>query len=151
MKHFKIVVLAGLLSTLVACGGSSSSANINGRYLGTFRNPDNSVAGGVNAQLTQASGGRVALSNFSLSLSSCFANSTTQTATFTRTADMNGLEVGTLTMTVFSTPVPGLGSNVLTVNSARGNEGNFSGSWTLTGASGCNGGGQFTLNGIPPV
>jgi hypothetical protein len=150
MKHFKILVLISFLCTFAACGGSSS-ANINGTYLGTLRNPDNSVAGGLNAQLTQSSGSSVTLSNFSLSLSSCFASTTTASATFTRTAEKNGIEMGTLSMTVSSTSVPGIGANVMTINASRGNEGNFSGSWSLTGSSGCSGGGPFTLSGIPPV
>ena len=150
MRNYSITALAGLLFALAACGGSSS-ANINGRYLGTFRNSDNSVAGGLNAQLTQSSGSNVMLSNLSLSMGSCFTATTTQSATFTRTADKNGIEMGTLTMTVSSVSVPGTGANVMTINTSRGTEGNFSGSWTLTGTAGCNGGGPFTLNGIPPV
>lgn len=150
MKEIGATLLISLIAMLGACGGSSPR-NINDFWLGNLNNPDGTLAFALAAMLTQGSGSEVDVTRFEISGSlSCFSSSTSQTATFSVTGSSNGFQTGPFAMTV-STMFPEGMNNVLTLNGNRDGTGTISGTWTLTGQSGCTGNGTFTMSPPPLV
>jgi hypothetical protein len=141
MKFARIAALVEISLLMAACG--SSSRSINGPWTAILLNPDQSQALGFGTNLSQ-SGSTINISNFAFgtfgNLSPCFASSTGQSATFAAT--------GAITMTV-TTLFP-QSQNVLTLTGTDKN-GAITGTWNLTGLTGCSGSGAFTMNGPPPV
>jgi hypothetical protein len=136
---------------LTACGSSNSSGNINGTWTATLTNTDGSIAYGFLATFTESSGSTLSVTNFNLtSTGSCFASyPTSETATFSLSGNFNGNIMGTFGMTI-TTLFPGATNNVLTLQgTVNGNT--ISGTWMLTGLTGCSGNGNFTMHGLPPV
>jgi hypothetical protein len=130
---------------LASCGGNSTV--VNGHWDANLSNPDTSTALAFSAQFMQQSGTAVTVSNFSFNqTSSCFTGQTNKTATFTSTGNSNGVQTGNFGMTI-STTSQGA-QNVLTMQgnlvSNQTNE-KITGTWSLTGVSGCNGGGTFLI------
>lgn len=150
MRKITFIALAGLsLATLISCG--SSSRGITGLWMVDARNPDNSLAFTFTANLTQGSGNSVNVSNFSFGGSlGCFTSGFSETATFSSSGSSNGFQTGSFTLTV-STMFPFATNNVLTLQGTRHSDGSISGTWTLTGQSGCSGNGTFTMRIPPPV
>jgi hypothetical protein len=140
MKFAGIAALVGISLLMAACG--SSPQNINGNWNAVLVNPDQSTAFGFVTNLNQ-SRSTVNVSNFSFenfgTLSQCFANPTGQSATFN-----SGASTMTIT-TLFPTS-----QNVLTLTGTDKN-GAITGTWSLTGLTGCGGSGAFTMNGPPSV
>jgi hypothetical protein len=134
MKRFGIAIVLSLALALIGCGLSSSSDStpLNGNWKAGLANPDNTVAFGFTATLTQ-SGATVGVSKLSfLTSSSCFDSGTTASGIFTVTDTTHGVTSGNFQMTVQSGPSNQNGMNVLQF------QGTFvrnaiSGSWTLTG------------------
>jgi len=150
MKAISVTALVLLALVLTACGGSSKSSNpaprgVDGFWTINLHNPDGSLALVFNANLTQAGGSSLNISNFSVfTPSPCFTSSTSQSATFTVTGASGGFQTGPFTMTVstiFGTAV----ENVATLTGTREPDGRISGTWTLTGLSGCNGTGTLLM------
>ncbi len=87
----------------------------------------------------------MSVTNFTFTTtSSCFASQTSETGTFALTGNFNGNVMGTFGMmisTMFPAPQT---NNVLTLQGAVNNN-TISGTWTLTGVSGCTGNGSFTI------
>jgi hypothetical protein len=148
-----IVLLMIVLLTLglTGCGSSSSSSNINGTWMATLNDVNGSPVYSFSTTFTQGSGSSVSVTNFTFtSAGSCFASDqTTETATFGLMGNFNGNVTGTFEMTI-TTMFPGATNNVLTLQgTVNGNT--ISGTWMLTGLTGCSGNGNFTIHGVPPV
>jgi hypothetical protein len=145
MSKVVLAMLVALGLMLGGCGGgSSSSGNISGNWTVTLTNPDGSPAFAFATSFTQGSDTSVSVTNLTFSTtSSCFASQTTETGTFTFSGNFNGNMTGTFGMTI-STMLPApQTNNVLTLQGTVNNN-TISGTWTLTGVSGCNGNGSFT-------
>jgi len=141
------LLIPSVVILLASCGGTSTSGVINGNWSAGLMNPDASVAFGFVAKFTQQSGTAVTVSNFNFNqTSSCFSGQTNDGATFTSTGNSNGVQTGKFGMTI-STTSQGA-QNVLTMQgNLQSNQTNekIAGTWTLTGASGCNGSGTFVI------
>jgi len=148
MKKTTVANLFGMLLVLASCGGGKTPSTINGHWAAILQTSNGAGPFGFTALLTQDSGTSVAVSNFVFTSSdSCFTSQTVESATFSTTGNLSG----PFGMTVTS---QGSQSNVLTIQgslkSNSANE-NITGTWTLTGASGCSGIGTFVMNPLPPV
>jgi hypothetical protein len=148
MKKTTVANLFGMLLVFASCGGGKTPSSINGHWGAILQNPNGTGTFSFTALLTQNSGTSVAVSNFVLtSPDSCFTSQTVESATFSTTGNLSG----PFGMTITS---QGSQSNVLTIQgSLKSNSANESitGTWTLTGASGCSGSGTFVMNPLPPV
>ncbi|HTF45377.1 MAG TPA: hypothetical protein VK641_15840 [Terriglobales bacterium] len=139
MKHIRVAVLSGLVLMFGACGSSRLTWNINGFWGAGLNNPDGSPAFAFSMNLTQGSGTAVNVANFSfVPAPSCFPSSTGQSVVFTATGSSNGNVTGSFAMSI-STLFPGALNNVLSLQGDRNATGRISGTWTLTGQSGCTG------------
>lgn len=145
-----IAAIAPLLLGLIPVGCSSSSSNsgdINGTWNASLMNTDGTQAFTFSTGFTQSSNGALTITNFSFnSAGSCFdSRQTTQTGSFGLSGNFNGNVTGTFGMKV-STAISGATTqNVLTLQgTVSGNT--ISGTWTITGESGCSGNGIFTIN-----
>ncbi len=140
------VIAVGMTLVLGACGGSNSSSNsgnVNGNWTATLTNPDGSPAFSFTTSLSQvASGSSVTVTNLNFSSSSpCFVSGTTATGSFSLSGNFNGNVTGSYGMTLTSgTPV----GNQLVLQGAVTNN-TITGTWTLTGGTGCTGSGNFTM------
>jgi hypothetical protein len=147
MKRLVLTMLLGLV--LGGCGGGSSIlGNINGNWTATLTNPDGSPAFTFSTSFTQGGGTSVSVTNFTFTTNSaCFASPTSETGTFALSGNFNGNVTGTFGMMI-STMLPApQTNNVLTLQGAVSNN-TISGTWTLTGVSGCTGNGSFTVTKI---
>ena len=150
MRQIKFAAATWLLLMLGACGSSRQPQNINGGWFADLKNPDGSSAFAFQTTLAQGSGAAVGVTNFTFEPSpQCFVSTTSETATFSSTGSSNGIVTGTFAMTV-STTFPAV-QNVLTLQGTRNagltTPGSISGTWNLTGQSGCTGtNGIFTMN-----
>jgi hypothetical protein len=148
-----IVPLMIVLLTLglTGCGSSNGSSNLNGTWMATLDDANGSPVYTFSTTFTQGSGSTLSVTNFTFtSAGSCFASyQTSETATFGLMGNFNGNVTGTFGMTI-TTMFPGATNNVLTLQgTVNGNT--ISGTWTLTGLTGCSGNGNFTIHGVPPV
>ena len=149
MRRIKFAIVICLSLLLSACGSLPQPLNINGGWFALLKNPDGSTAFSFQETLTQGSGTAVNITNFTFEPAPlCFVSTTSETGTFSSTGSSEGLVTGTLLMTV-STALPA-SQNVLTLQGTRNTDaidfGSISGTWTLTGQSGCTGDGNFTMN-----
>ena len=149
MRKIKVIALTCVsLATLASCG--SSSRNIDGPWSGNAAKSDGSLAFTFSTSLAQGSGNNVTVSNFSVGNSlPCFASGASEIATFSSTGSANGVQTGSFTMTV-STMFPSALNNVLTLQGSRNSDGSISGTWNLTGQTGCGGNGNFKMS-LPAV
>jgi hypothetical protein len=145
-----IATIAPLLLGLVAVGCSSSSSNsgnINGTWNASLTNTDGTQAFAFSTAFTQNSDGALTVTNFSFnSAGSCFdSQQTTQTGSFGLGGNFNGNITGTFGMKISTATSGAMTQNVLTLQgTVSGNT--ISGTWNLTGESGCSGNGIFTIN-----
>lgn len=145
MRNVMAANLLGMLLLLLSCGGGKTPSAINGYWTAGLQNSTGAVAFGFTAQLTQNTGTSVAVSRFVLDPSdSCFAGQTVESATLSSTGNLSG----PFGMTITS---QGSQSNVLTIQGNLLNAQKISGTWTLTGASGCSGSGTVQMEPLPPV
>jgi len=86
--------------------------------------------------------GSLSVSNFSFSTNSpCFVSGETESGSFTLSGNFNGTVNGKFGFTVQSgSPA---GNNLMLSGTANGNT--ISGTWSVTGSSGCTGNGTFTM------
>jgi hypothetical protein len=146
MNKLCVIGILALGLAMAGCGSStnSGSGNINGAWTASLTNTDGTTAFGFAANFAQASGSSVTVTNFTItSPSPCFPTTTTETGTFGLMGGSNGTATGTFGMTV-STMFPAATNNVLTLTGAVNGK-TISGTWTLTGLSGCSGNGSFTI------
>ncbi len=150
-KPIGIIVLMALSVAMAGCGssGGPGSGNINGTWSATLTNTDQTPAFTFSTTFTQGSGSTLSITNFTFTSSSpCFASGqTSETGTFGLSGNFNGTVMGTFAMTI-TTLFPGATNNVLTLTgTVNGNT--ISGTWTLTGLTGCSGNGTFTIQPQP--
>lgn len=138
---------AALLS--VACGSSPKPRVIDGAWNASLKNSDSSSAYTFITTLNQNTGSKVDVSGFLFMDSApCFPSQTGQTATFSATGHSKGFQTGPFTMvisTTFGTQV----ENVLTLSGIRNSDGTITGTWTLTGLTGCSGDGTYAMRALP--
>lgn len=144
MKQFAVfaLLIAGLV--LVGCGSNGSNpSNINGNWNATLMNNGNTTSFAFGTSLAVNGDGSVSVANFSFTTSSpCFASGETESGSFTLGGNFNGQVNGRFGMTVQSASPSG---NSLKLNGTVANGNTITGTWTLTGSSGCTGSGTFTM------
>lgn len=150
--HMRNVIAANLLGMLLliaSCGGGKTPSGITGNWTASLQSPGGAEAFGFTAELTQNSGASVAVSNFVLSPSnSCFTGQTVESATFSGTGNSSGPFGMTITSQSSPSDVLTIQGNLLTDKYANQS---ITGTWTLTGTSGCSGNGNFVMDPLPPV
>ena len=144
MKKLGIAVLLALGLTLIGCGSNNSNnpANINGNWNATLTDTGNTTVFSFGTSLVVNNDGTLSVSNFSFSTnSSCFVSGETESGSFVMSGNFNGNVTGKFQFTVMSGSPSG---NTLTLSgTANGNT--ISGTWSLTGGTGCTGSGNFTM------
>ena len=146
-KPMWAIVLLALAITMAGCSNNngSSSTNVNGNWSATLTDSQSGAVYAFTTTLTEATGGSVvSISNFTFTSSgSCFVEGqTTQTGNFTLSGDFNGNVKGTFGMTVSSTTNSG---TQLVLQGGVGANNTITGTWSLTGSSGCSGNGNFVF------
>ncbi len=144
MKHLATVVLLIVGLTLVGCGANNSSnpANVNGTWNATLLDTNNTTVFTFGTSLMVNGDGSLTISNFSFTTNSpCFTSNETESGSFTLNGNFNGNVTGKFGFNVQSgSPA---GNTLVLSGSANGNT--ISGTWTLTGSTGCTGSGSFTM------
>ncbi len=143
MKALAVALLLTLALALAGCGSGSNAGNINGNWSAALTNPDGTPAFAFTTTISQTGNNGVSFSNFNFTTSgSCFNSPVSETGSFVVSGNFQGNVQGSYQMTI-STTFPS-NNNVLTLQgTAHGNA--ISGTWTLTGMSGCSGSGNFTM------
>jgi hypothetical protein len=147
-KGIKVIVISLLGLAMAACGNGYSSGNINGTWSATLASSsDQSTAYAFSTTFTQSGGGVLTFTNFTFTSSGpCFTgDATSETGGFTLSGNSNGEVTGTLRMSITTEFPGGATQNVLNLQgNVSGNT--ITGTWTLTGVSGCSGNGTFKIN-----
>ena len=142
MKQFAVALLVAVGLVLGGCGSNSNSSNINGTWNASLVGTNNQTAFTFGTTLSAGSNGSLSISSFSFSTSSaCFASGETETGSFGLSGNLNGQTNGTFGMTIKS---QGSAANTLVLNGVVASN-TISGTWTLTGSTGCTGSGTFTM------
>lgn len=138
-----VVIVAALIFGVIiqmSCG-SSTSHNINGQWFSSLVNENQTPENQFRATFAQGTGSTLTVSNFNfLNAAPCFT-------TMAETATLSGSSFQMTITTLF----PAAENNVLTLQGTRTSNGNFSGTWTATGQTGCTGSGTFTMQPQVPV
>lgn len=144
MKQFCVALLLVVSLALVGCGSGNGSnpVTVNGNWSAILVNDDGSSAFAFTTALLVKGDGTLSVTNFTFSSDSpCFVAGQTTSGSFALSGDFNGHVTGTFAFTVESQSPVG---NTLTLSgTASGNT--ISGTWTLTGGTGCTGSGRFTM------
>ncbi len=147
MKHFALAALLAIGLVLVGCGANNSSngsnpATFNGTWTATLLDINKTTVFSFGTSLAVNGDGSLTISNFQFNSNSpCLVSSETESGSFALMGNLNGQVNGRFQFTVQSGTPSG---NVLTLSgTANGNT--VSGTWTLTGGSGCTGSGNFTM------
>jgi hypothetical protein len=146
-QYLGIVMLLSLCIATAGCGSSSNSNsnNINGSWTANLTNPDGSPAFSFTTNFTQQSGTSISVTNFKFTTASpCFSGDTTETGTFGLSGNFSGNVAGTFGMNVATMLSDGTNNQLSLQGAVSGNT--ITGTWALTGASGCDGKGAFTIN-----
>jgi hypothetical protein len=148
MKRFRLPVFLLCLTfvgaTLVGCGSSSNPANINGNWNAALVDSSNGQTQWNFATSLVVNGdGTLSVSNFQFSSSgeSCFVDGETETGSFTLSGNFNGQVSGKFGLNVLSNSPS---DNTLALSGTVTGS-TISGTWTLTGGTGCSGNGSFTM------
>ena len=147
MKHFALAALLAIGLVLVGCGANNSSngsnpATFNGTWTATLLDISKTTVFSFGTSLAVNGDGSLTISNFQFNSNSpCLVSSETESGSFALMGNLNGQVNGRFQFTVQSSAPS---RNVLTLSgTASGNT--VSGTWTLTGGSGCTGSGNFTM------
>ena len=135
-----IAVLLVCAITLSGCG--NLGGNINGNWAATLTNPAGTPVFAFQTTFLQTGVNGLNISNFAFTTSGpCFASGqTTETGSFSLSGNYNGKVTGSLAMLI-TTTFPS-NNNVLNLKgTVNGNR--ITGTWTLTGGTGCTGNGTF--------
>jgi len=141
-QSFAAVVLVVCL-VLAGCGARNvNPATLNGGWNATLTDTGNTPAFTFGLSLLVNGDGTLNVSNFNFtSTSPCFVSDVTETGSFTLSGTFNGTVAGKFGLVVQSGSPAG---NTLTLNGiVNGNT--VSGTWALTGTTGCTGTGLFTM------
>lgn len=142
MKQFAVALLLAVGLTLVGCGSNSSTpGNINGTWNATLIDSNNTTVFSFGTSLVVNGDGTLSITNFTFNSNSpCFVSGQTESGSFTLMGNFNGQVNGKFGFVVQSGSPAG---NTLTLSGmATGNL--ISGTWSLTGGTGCTGSGSFT-------
>ena len=140
-SNLAVAFLLVAMLALTGCGSNSNLAgNINGNWAATLTStgPDTFA---FNALLAVHGDGSLGSSNFRFTVNNthCFPSTTTQAGSFTLQGNFNGQVSGS-----FQYTITGAEGNILSLNGTAQN-GQITGTWTLSGAIGCSGNGNFTM------
>src|ERR1700694_6117791 len=127
----------------VGCGSNhSKSRHINGDWTAALTNSsDGSQAFTFTTSITENNDGTLSVASLTISASSCFVSGETESGSFALGGNFNGNVTGQFQFKVMSASPS---NNVLTLTgTANGNT--IKGTWTLTGGTGCQGSGNFTM------
>jgi hypothetical protein len=144
MKQLATVVLLIVGLALVGCGANNSSnpTNVNGTWNATLLDTKSTTVFTFGTSLVVNGDGSLAISNFSFTTDSpCFVSNETESGSFTLSGNFNGNVTGKFGFNVQSGSPSG--NTLVLSGSANGNT--ISGTWTLTGSTGCTGSGSFTM------
>jgi hypothetical protein len=140
MKKLAVALLVAVVMTLVGCGWNDHrQGNINGTWSAVLSDTNFSFG----TSLVVNNDGTLSVSQFSFSTNGqpCFVSGETESGSFGFTGDFNGNVTGQFGLKVVSGSPSG---NTLTLTgTVTGNT--IAGNWTLTGGSGCQGLGTFTM------
>ena len=140
-----IVLLTLVIATVGCSSNNGSNTNINGNWSATFTDSQNAPAiYAFTTTFTEASGGAVSITNFTFtSTGSCFVEGqTNETGNFTLSGDFSGNVKGTFGMTISATDSSG---SQLVLQGGVGANNTITGTWSLSGSTGCSGSGNFTF------
>lgn len=143
MKQFAVVLLLAVGLTLAGCGSDSSKhGSINGTWTATLTDTNDATVFSFGTTIVTKNDGTLTISTFSFNSNSpCFVSGETESGSFALSGDFNGNVSGAFGFAVQSGSPAG---NTLTLSgTANGNT--ITGTWTLTGSSGCTGSGNFTM------
>jgi hypothetical protein len=144
-KKIGMVAMLALAMTLAGCGYGSHSGNVNGNWTATLITPPGGTPiFAFSTMFTQGSGGTLGFTNFTFTTAgTCFATGPfSETGSVSLSGNYNGNVTGSFAMTI-STMFPAGTNNMLTLmGTVAGNT--ITGTWTLTGGTGCSGNGNFT-------
>ena len=143
MKQFAAVLVLAVCLIAAGCGSSSSNpANINGTWNASLTDSGNNTVFNFGTSLVVNGDGSLSVTNFSFSTNSpCFVSGETESGSFVVSGNFNGKVNGTFNFAVQSGSPAG---NTLKLSGmASGNT--ISGTWQLTGGTGCTGSGNFTM------
>ena len=141
MKNLAATILLVTTLALGGCGSNSQTmGSINGNWAATLTSsgPDMFV---FTTLLTVNADGSLGSSTFTFKANNttCFPSTTTETGSFTLTGTFNGHVMGG-----FQYTITGAEGNILSLNGTVSN-GQITGTWTLSGTTGCSGNGNFTM------
>lgn len=142
-KQFALATLLVLSMTLAGCG--KSAGNIDGNWTTTLTTPPGGTpVFAFQTNFTGSGGGNFTITSLTFTTAgTCFATGPfTETGSVSLSGDYNGHVTGSFAMTI-STQFPAGTNNVLSLNGAVANS-TITGTWTLTGGTGCSGNGVFT-------
>ena len=143
MKKLAVALLLAAGLVLVGCGSNNSNpSNINGNWTAVLTNSsDGSQAFTFTTSITENNDGTLSVSNLTISSSSCFVSGETESGSFALGGNFNGNLTGQFQFKVVSTSPS---NNVLTLTGTASGS-TIKGTWTLTGGTGCQGSGNFTM------
>ena len=140
-----------LASILTGCASSTAPKVIDGVWNASLLNSDSSVAYTFQTTLNQDTGSAVKVIQFDFTSDAlCFTAPIGQSATFTATGHSHGFQTGPFSMNV-TTTYGTMVENVLALKGTRNADGNISGTWTLTGLSGCSAKGNYAMTAVRPL
>ena len=143
MKQFAAAVVVAVGLVLIGCGSNnnSSSNTVNGTWNASLMSGGNTPVFAFGTSMTENNDGSLNITNFSFTTSSSCFSSETESGSFKLAGNFNGNVNGKFGMTVqSSTPT---GNTLALTGAVSGNT--ITGTWTLTGGSGCTGSGSFTM------
>lgn len=141
MRMFGMTMLVAVGLMLAGCGSNTHVAgSINGNWTATLTSsgPDTFT---FITFLTGHADGSLGSSNFSFTVNNtdCFPSTTTQAGSFVLQGNFNGKVMGS-----FHYIITGAEGSILTLDGMVKN-GQITGTWTLSGSTGCSGNGNFTM------
>ena len=138
MKKLSLAWLVAVVLTLVGCGSNGSKGNINGTWTAVLSDTDFSFG----TSLVVNSDGTLSVNQFSFSTSGpCFVSGETESGSFVFAGDFDGKVTGQFDFKVMSGSPSG---NTLTLTGTVNGDA-ITGTWSLTGGTGCQGAGNFTM------
>ena len=140
-SNLAVPILPVLILALAGCGSNSHVVgNINGKWAATLSSTGADTFA-FNTLLTVHGDGSLGSSNFTFTVHNthCFPSTTAETGSFTLQGNFNGQVSGG-----FQYTITGAEGNILSLNGTVQN-GQITGTWTLSGAIGCSGNGNFTM------
>ncbi len=142
-KQFALPIMLVFGLALTGCG--NTAGNIDGNWTANLITPPGGTpVFAFQTSFTGSGSGTLTITSLTFSTSgSCFATGPfTETGTASLSGDYNGHVTGSFGM-IISTTFPAGTNNVLTLNGTVAN-GTITGTWSLTGSTGCTGTGVFT-------